>query len=197
METIDFKKSLKSLYAATSKIKEVEPGTGKFLVVSGKGSPGGEAFQNAMGQLYGVAYTLRFSLKFAGVIDFKVCCLEGLYSEDPNQVPLDEWPFRFMIRVPEAIKADQVEATRHVLKVKKGVDASGVLLEEFSEGRALQVLHVGPYNQVGQAYSDLVARAGELGLVMNGAGHEIYISDPNRVAPERLKTIVRIPVTEA
>lgn len=197
METIDFKKSLKALYTATSKIKEVDPGKGKFLVVSGKGSPGGEAFQKAMGQLYGVAYTLKFSLKFAGVLDFKVCCLEGLYCDNPNEVPIEEWSFRFMIRVPDAIVGEQVEAARQVLAAKKGLDASGVRLEEFEEGRALQVLHVGPYNQVGQTYAALEARASELGLAMNGAGHEIYISDPNRVPPERLKTIVRMPVTES
>ena len=83
MDKIDFKKTMKNLYRATNKVERVKPGEGTFLVVDGQGAPGGEAFQKAIQDLYPVAYTVKFSLKKAGTIDFVVPPLEALWYDDP------------------------------------------------------------------------------------------------------------------
>ena len=83
MDKIDFKRTMKELYRATSKVGRVKPGEGSFLAVDGQGSPCGEAFQKAIQDLYPVAYTVKFSLKKAGTIDFVVPPLEALWYDDP------------------------------------------------------------------------------------------------------------------
>ena len=194
MEKIDFKKTLKSLYHAKDAIAEVDAGMGIYLAVEGQGAPGGEAYAEAIGKIYGVAYTLKFSLKNAGVMDFAVCSLETLYHDDPAEVPMDEWRWVVLIRIPEAVTEKQIQDAVTAIKVRKNLDASDVKRMELKEGRSLQVMHIGPYNEVGEIYDRLIAHMRENELVITGPPHEIYLSDPRRVAPEKLKTIVRIPV---
>lgn len=194
MEKTDFKKELKHLYRATQKIQEVDAGTGKFLVIDGKGAPGGEAFEGAMQKLYGTVYTLKFGLKHAGVMDFAVCSLEGLYFDDPREVSMEEWSWRMMVRVPDGVKQNHLSEAQADLMDRKGVDASDVKLEQFKEGRSIQILHLGPYDQVGPTYEKMEEFMIENELTCNGAAHEVYLSDPRRTAPERIKTIVRLPI---
>lgn len=194
MDKIDFARTHKELYSATSKIKEVVAERAVFLAVDGHGAPGGELFQAAIGALYGAAYTIKFTLKKAGVCDFGVSKLECVWDvDDPNRTPVAQWRWQVLIRVPEAVKAAQLKAAKQALR-DKGRDADPVRRITWKEGRALQTMHVGPYDQVSVTYARLGARADELGLDPVGPGHEIYVSDPRRVPAERCKTIVRLGV---
>ena len=101
MEKIDFKKTLKDLYAPRKKIQELEVGDGQFLSVEGKGLPGGPEFQSAVGKLYGTAYTMKFGMLHAEKLNFAVCSLEALYFDDPSEVPMENWRWDLLIRVPD------------------------------------------------------------------------------------------------
>jgi hypothetical protein len=194
MKSIDLAKDLKNLYTATRKVKEVAAGAGTFLAVEAAGEPGGEAFQNAVMALYSTAYTMKFALKEQGTLDFKVNKLECVYLAGPFCKPKSPWRWQLMVRIPDEVTAKDVTATKKVLREKKGLDNSVVKRLRWKEGRALQVLHVGPYDEVGATYEQLGVYAAEHGLKVVGPGHEIYLSDPRRVAPEKLKTIVRLGV---
>jgi hypothetical protein len=193
MEKIDFAKLHKDLYSATSKIKEVKADRAVFLAVDGQGAPGGEAYVAAIGALFGVAYTTKFALKKQGTLDFAVSKLECVWDvEEPARTPPEEWKWRLLIRIPEEVGAAELKATALALR-EKGKDGAAVKRVAWKEGRCLQTMHVGPYDQVSAAYARLGAHAESIGLTPS-AGHEIYISDPQRVPPERCKTIIRLAV---
>lgn len=194
LEKIDLKKEYKDLYRATAKVKEVKPGKGTFIAVEDKGVPGGEAYQNAIDALYSVAYTVKFTLKGEGTLDFGVPCLECLYFDDPTKVAIDNWHWQLMIRIPPEVKANHIKAAAKVLREKKDKDVSMVKRITFAEGPCLQTLHVGPYDDVGGTYEMLQRHAADAGLDTYAPCHEVYISDPRRTAPEKLKTVVRVPV---
>lgn len=194
METIDPKSEHKSLYRATQKPGELTVGAGTFLATDGIGKPGGAAYQAAIEVLYGVAYTMKFALKGAGVLDFKVPNLECLWLSDPNDAPVSEWQWRLSIRVPDRVTEERVADARERLGKKKGIDASVVRRIESEAGRAIQVLHVGPYDTVTDSYERLRTYAQERSLDVEGFGIEVYLNDPRRTAAEKLKTIVRMPV---
>ena len=195
MKSIDFRKSLRELYNATSKVKEVIAERGAFLCVEGKGKPGGGAYVNAIGVLFAAAYTIKFTLKKVGVLDFKVPPPECVWLiDDPKKTPMSEWQWQLMIRIPDEVTSAHLKDARKALKERKGLDASIVRRRSWRPGRALQVMHVGPYDKVEEAYAKLQARADELGIKPKRGCHEVYLSDPRRVAPEKLKTIVRMPI---
>ena len=194
MQSIDFARTLKDLYTAARKVKEVLAETGTFFAVEGEGTPGGEAFQHAIQCLFSTAYTVKFALKQQEAVDFKIGKLECLYLSDPAETPMPQWRWRILLRVADAVTAKDLAQAKKVLRDKKGLDASTVKRIRWKEGRAVQVLHVGPYDQVGQTYGQLQAYAEQHGLVTRCPAHEIYLSDPRRTAPEKLKTIVRLPV---
>lgn len=195
MDKIDFKKTMKALYRATSKVERVNPGEGTFFAVDGCGAPGGEAFEKAIQNLYPVAYTVKFALKNAGTIDFVVPPLEALWYDNPNDVPdMSQWRWRTMIRVPACVSSEDLRAAQDSILDKKGTDTSDVRLVTWAEGGSLQVLHIGPYDEVGATYEQLQRSAQTENLALRAPGHEIYLSDPRRTAPEKLKTIVRMPI---
>jgi hypothetical protein len=194
VKSIDFAKALKDLYTATSKVKEVTAEAGTFFAVEEQGAPGGEAFGHAIQRLFSTAYTVKFALKEQGTVDFKVGKLECLYLSDPAETVMSQWRWRMLLRVADAVTAKDLAQAKKMLREKKGLDAAAVKRIRWKEGRAVQVLHVGPYDQVGQTYRQLQAYAEQHALVPKGPAHEIYLSDPRRVAPEKLKTIVRLPV---
>ena len=195
MAHLDFKKTLKDLYGATLKVRQVEAGPGAFLAVDGGGGPGGEAYHKAIQELYSIVYTLKFALKKGGVSDFVVPPLESLWHDSPQKVPdMSKWRWRALIRVPDTVMQNQVEEAKKSVLDKRGLDASDVKLIQWSEGDCLQVMHVGPYDQVGAVYAQLRDAARDLGVTLSGPGHEVYLSDPRRTTPEKLKTIVRMPI---
>jgi hypothetical protein len=197
MNVIDFSKELKGLYTAKRTVQEVLAGAGAFLAVEGQGKPGGDAFQQAFQQLFPVVYTLKFALREAKSLDFKVGKPECLYLSPPHETPIDQWQWRLLIRIPDEYSPQDVSAVKRAVREKKGLDVAAVKRVRWKEGRAVQVLHVGPYDEVAPAYEQLAAFAREQGLAVAGPAHEIYLNDPRRAAPEKLKTILRLAVKKA
>ncbi len=197
-EKIDLYKQHKAEYAATKDPRIVRIGRAKYLVIQGKGEPGGAAFQASIGALYAMAYTIKMTEKFAGR-DYKVCALEGQWwCADPKNwaaQPRDTWEWNLMIRVPEFIADRHLKAALAKLEERgKAENADRVRLETISEGRCVQVLHLGPYSNEPATICRMHEFATAQGLKIHGLHHEIYLSDPCRVPPERLRTILRHPV---
>jgi hypothetical protein len=194
MEKIDFKKILKDLYAPRKKIQELDVGEGHFLSVTGKGTPGGAEFDSAVQHLYAAAYTMKFSLLNEGKMNFAVSSLEALYYDDPKKVSMENWRWELLIRVPKEVTPTDLKEAGDAFKKRKGIDISDVDLKTITEGLSLQVLHLGPYENLHATYASLRDYAGEKGWKMGRPCHETYLSDPRRTDPQRLKTLVRIPV---
>jgi hypothetical protein len=195
-DKIDFSKSLKDLYSATTQIKEVTAGPGTFLAIEGIGTPGGEAFQKSMEKIFGLVYTAKFSVAKDKGLDFKVSLPECLWFSCPD-TPMEEWRWQLLIRIPERLIESDLETARQAVRKKKYLDTSDVKRLIWQEGRCLQTLHVGPYDQVGKTYEMLSAHARDNSLNHSGPAHEIYLNDPGRTEPEKLKTILRMPVSPA
>ena len=199
---LDLYKEHKAEYVTPKKPGLVKVRPAKRLTITGKGKPGGELFQKHIGALYGVAFTIKMTRKFAGQ-DYKVCHLEGLWWGDKegldfSAVPIDQWNWKLIIRVPDFIQKKDLDAAVKALKEKgKGPEVADVVLEKINEGLCVQVLHVGPYEKEGETIAQMLSLAQEKGLVCHGPHHEIYLSDPRRVPPERLRTILRLPVGPA
>jgi hypothetical protein len=174
-----------------------------FLMVDGGGPPAAEPYQQALGALYGTAYTLKFTLKKADAArDFRVMPLEGLWwtaleapSMDQVLAGRDDWRWRMMIAVPDDVTVAEVAAAKEQAARKREQPALAALrLERFHEGPAAQIMHVGPYADEAPTIERLHAFAREQGYELHGRHHEIYLGDPRRTAPQRLKTVLRHPV---
>lgn len=191
----------KAEYAAKQTPSLVTIDDAWFLVLDGSGHPSGQEFETGLEALYAVAYALKFKYKAAG-LDFAVSKLEGLWSLDPGYddfatAPHDAWNWTLAIRIPDVIGENDVDEAAAALLAKgkpKAVKRVGVL--GFSEGLCAQMLHVGPYDQEGPTLAALRAFIEEKNLIVVGRHHEIYLSDPRRTEPEKLKTIIRLPVIQ-
>jgi hypothetical protein len=195
----DVEQELKRLYRARQKPELVEVPELGFLMLDGHGDPNvSERYREAIQALYAVAYTLKFALERGGGPDFRVSPLEGLWwAEDMTRFAEDRsaWEWTMMIRQPAAVTPELVAAHAPEVAGKKELPAArDIRLERFAEGLAAQVLHVGPYADEGPTIGRLHAFIEEQGYVRRGRHHEIYLGDPRRAAPERLRTIVRQPV---
>ena len=190
-----------------------KPGVVRFLdlaparavMVDGEGAVGPDAFAPIMPGLYGTAYALRFALKRRAVEE-KVGPLEGLYWTADGTTDLDVildadrngWRWTLLIALPAAATADELEAAFQAGLAKMAPTAASRLrLGTLDEGQVAQVLHVGPYSAERPTIERLHAAIDDAGLRPRGAHHEIYLGDPNRSAPERLRTILRHPVEPA
>lgn len=196
---VDLYQIHKAEYLAKTAPALIEMKPAQYLAIDGGGAPGGPAFSTKIGALYGVAFTVKMTWKFAGFQDYAVGKMEGLWFVDkeksmPPKNP-EDWRWKLMIRTPEFIGQKEVESAVEVL-LKKGKDAAvkEVKIETLKEGRCVQMLHRGPYDQEKETISMMLDYAKIHGLRLVGPHHEIYISDPRRVPPERLKTILREPV---
>jgi hypothetical protein len=190
---------VEELYRATAREASiVEVPAMHFLMVDGTGNPNQPgAFQDAIQALYSLSYGAKFMLKKEG-IEFKVSPLEGLWGSagglNPNQKA--DWKWTAMIMQPPAVTAPVLEKVRAEALQKKGLPAlARVRLEEFSEGLAAQIMHVGPYGAEAPTIARLHEFIEKQGCRPVGKHHEIYLGDPRRSAPERLKTLIRQPVS--
>ena len=196
---LDLYKTHKSEYVTPKQPAFVDVKPAKYLTITGRGAPGAADFQAKVGALYVVAYTIKMTKKFAGK-DYKVCQLEGLWwgnevTGDFSQLPRESWNWTLLMRVPEFIKDSDLKAAVSQLKARgKGEGAESVKLQTLKEGKCVQMLHVGPYASEGETISRMVEFAAQQGLACRGKHHEIYLSDPRRVPPARLRTILRHPV---
>jgi hypothetical protein len=202
MSKLDLKKELKEFYRASAKKPSiVDVPEGKFVTITGRGPPGGPAYHAALNALYSTAYTIKFKCKAEGK-DFTVMTLEGLWWWDEPSItdladapPREEWNWKSMIRIPDFVTEGIVEDAKKIVKEKKGIEeAEQIKLETFHEGLSAQILHIGPYSEEGPTGKRLHDFIEESGYRMRGLHHEIYMSDPRRVPPERLKTILRQPI---
>ncbi len=196
---IDLRKQLKPFYSSPKKPNIIDVPPGKFLTITGRGEPGGKAYQAALNALYSVAYTVKFDSKAAGK-DFTVMALESLWwFDDPSasfdEVPREEWNWKSIMRQPGFITSKMVEEAKTKAKEKKGLEEiDRILFEEFDEGLSAQIMHIGPYSEEEETVAKLHRFIEENGYKMRGHHHEIYMSDPRRAAPEKWKTIIRQPV---
>ncbi|QIS06096.1 hypothetical protein F5X71_30705 [Nocardia brasiliensis] len=179
---LDLAKTDKHYYhAPTDPIRRVF-GSYRYVTVAGSGAPEGPEYSAALETLYRAAYGAKKVAKSADQ-DFVVPKLEGLWwvesDEPPLTVPREQWHWKLMIRMPEFVTADLV---------------SGAKFEEFSEGDAIQALHIGPYATEPDTLARMDAFMRAEGLTMNGRHHEIYLTDPRRSAGPKNRTILRHPV---
>ncbi len=178
----------------------VDVPAGRFLMVDGEGNPNTtNAFQDAIQALFALSYGAHFALKKDG-IEARVWPLEALWWADGKadflDVGQDGWRWTAMIRQPDELTPALLDRVRAEAQRKKPNPAlARVRLEEFDEGAAAQVMHVGPYSAEKPTIDRLRAFIAEQGFRPRGRHHEIYIGDPRRAAPEKLKTVVRQPVT--
>lgn len=204
MGKVDLKAVYKDLYTAPKdRFAFVEPPPLTYLMVDGEGDPNtAPAYMEAVEALYGVAYALKFASKAAGR-DYVVPPLEGLWWADDmaafRQRAKAKWRWTMMILQPDWISPDQVKTAVEKAGVKNPTPAlSRLRSERFEEGRCVQVLHVGPYDAEGPILARLHDEfLPERGLVPVGKHHEIYLGDPRKSAPEKLRTILRQPVRAA
>jgi hypothetical protein len=205
MDKVDFKRTLKHLYKPSTKtFAVVDVPEMHFLMIDGRGDPNhSPAYQAAVEVLYATAYTLKFASKRQLERDYVVPPLEGLWWM-PNMADFSlerkaDWEWTMMIMQPEWITADLVEQARgEVARKKDDPDALVDLrFAPYHEGLAVQILYVGPYDDEAPTIARMHAFAEAQGYALRGKHHEIYLSDPRRTAPERLKTVIRQPVAEA
>ena len=211
MSATDLKKMNKTLFSPPREPVLVEVPEFTFLMVDGKGNPNGPVFADAIQALYSASYTLKFQIKKeAPELDYGVMPLEGLWSvdggmNDPHdgEVEIDKDAFEWtaMIMQPPAVTAERLERALAELQRKKGDDVpaalAGLRLERFAEGQSAQVMYIGPYADEGPTISRLHTFIADQGYTPRGRHHEIYLGDPRRSAPEKLRTILRQPVSPA
>ena len=199
---LDLHKEFKQDYVAPKKPVLIKVSAAKYLSIVGRGEPGGELFQKHVGALYGAAYTLKMEKKSAGQ-DYKVCQLEGLWWGNNSEPmfansPRSTWNWKLLIRVPDFITSTDLDRAISKLKEKGKADpASEVRLEIIDKGLSVQMLHVGPYAEEKKTIAEMLKVAQSQGKSFHGLHHEIYLSDPRRVPPERLRTILRMPVQDS
>ncbi|HYA44782.1 MAG TPA: GyrI-like domain-containing protein [Acidimicrobiales bacterium] len=173
----------------------------RYLMVEGEGEPASQGFREAIGALYPVACTLHFALKKRGLVA-PVGSLEGLFwTEEPVPMEVAEitepvapvaWRWRLVLPVPAAATDADCASAAEEVRVKKNPPLiDRVRCDAWEEGPVAQILHVGPYDAERPTIERLHQAIKEKGLHPRGCHHEIYISDPNRTKPERLKTIIR------
>jgi hypothetical protein len=197
-EKVDLYREFSKEYAASRNPALVKVGPATYLSISGQGAPGSAAFTEAIGALYGVAFTVKMTRKFAGKRDYAVSKLEGLWPDfsSPEAMPdKSQWHWQIMIRTPRFVTQKEVaQAIAVQLKRGKSAEVQRVRLESLEEGLCVQALHVGPYDDEGTTMAAMKSFAESEGLKLRGVHHDIYLSDPRRVAPAKLKTILRHPV---
>ncbi len=202
MGKIDFKRDLKHLYQPSGKeFSLVDVPAMQFLMIDGHGDPNtAHSYAQAVEALYGVAYKLKFMSKQRLDRDYGVLPLEGLWwAEDMGSftASLDKsaWEWTMMIMQPDWITAVMVAEVTAVVHKQKGLPALPQLrLETYHEGLSVQIMHTGSYNDEAPTLHRLHHEFMPAnGLVCSGKHHEIYLSDPRRVAPEKLKTVLRQP----
>ncbi|MEI6044661.1 MAG: GyrI-like domain-containing protein [Chloroflexota bacterium] len=202
MEKIDLKKELKHLYNASVKeVGLVDVPAMNFLLIDGAGDPNtAQEYKDAIEALYGLAYTLKFRLKKGELArDYGVPPLEGLWwTEDMANFSAEDkaaWKWTMLIMQPEFVTLEHVNEARAELEKKKNpVALPKIRFEAFEEGLSAQIMHLGPYAAEAPTIEKLHHFIQTNGYRLSGKHHEIYLSDPRKAAPEKMKTIIRQPI---
>jgi hypothetical protein len=175
----------------------------RFLMVDGHGDPNiAQAYRDAIGALYALGYTLKFARRKETGESPRVGALEGLWWVDDMSEftarPKADWRWTSMLVVPDWVTPEWFERARDEIRARKGdlPALADTRLERFTEGLCAQVLHVGPWSEEAPTIERLHAFIAELGGTFDGRRekhHELYLGDPRRTRPDRLRTIVRQP----
>lgn len=215
-EAFDFKKAYKDLYQSKTEPSIVEVPAMPFLMVGGEGDPNTSAeYKEAMELLYGLSFTIKMSPKagaaLPGYFAYVVPPLEGLWTTEAGGfdgtciTDKAKLLWTSMIRQPDFVTPEVFEWARGVLQKKKPhLPIDRVQLESFKEDTCIQILHVGPYDTAPASIEKMKRFAADKGFVsaigdpLPGGGvrrhHEIYLGDPRRTVPEKLRTVIRHPV---
>jgi hypothetical protein len=200
MDKYDLKRSLKTLYSAPQQFTVVEVPEASYLAIDGAGNPNtSKDYAAAIEALFSLSYTLKFASKSAGR-DFVVGPLEGLWKSEQMSSFVtrekDLWQWTAMICQPKWITASDVASATETVSKRKSLSALPLVrLITLAEGTSVQILHVGSYDDEAPMLAALHETfMPENGFAFNGDHHEIYLSDARKIAPEKLKTIVRQPV---
>lgn len=207
MKKLDLRKDLKHLYSPSAKkVEIVDVPKMNFLMIDGVGNPNtSQEYQDALGALYNVAFTLKFTMKLKAkpAVDYPVMALEGLwwvegvehFTMEQLMGRKDEWKWTMMIMQPDIITRERVAEAIDEVKRKKNPPSVGkIRFESFHEGLCAQIMHIGPYSAEQPTIERLHAFIKESGHTLRGKHHEIYMGDPRRTKPERLKTVLRQPM---
>lgn len=200
METIDFKKQLKHLYQPTTKeVVVVDVPELNFLMVDGRGDPNtSQKYAEAVEVLFQVSYTLKFMVKKGSLaIDYGVMPLEGLWwAEDMSAFTAGDksnWLWTMMIMQPDFVTSEMVEkAIQDVTKKKNPAAISKLRFESYAEGKAAQIMHIGPFSEEGPTVEKVHAYIDTRGQ-RRGKHHEIYLTDIRKADPAKWKTVIRQP----
>ena len=206
MKKIDLTQRYKAYYNADETPQLVDIEKAQFISITGKGDPAEQEYADKLQALYATAYAIKFLCKSEGK-DFVVPKLQGQWSFDdsayknvsmeeaPVVVPRSVWEYRMLIRMPDFVIQDQVKAAVETVINKKKIGlAAEVEFYEMQEGKAVQMLHVGPFSTEMESLKIMQSFMIANNLQKNGLHHEIYLSDFRKAAPEKLRTILREPV---
>lgn len=214
MKILDLKKQYKSLYQPSAKkVETVQVPKLQFAMIDGaieKGSEPGKSplFAEATQALYSLSYTLKFMLKKrkTNAIDYPVMALEGLWWVEDGFFDItvkDNWFYTLMIMQPDVITSEIFEEAREQVRKKKGDSdmLNKLRLTHFEEGLCVQTMHIGPYATEPATIDRMKEFMAENGLKdavgpIGGKHHEIYLSDPRKAAPDKMKTVLRHPVVK-
>ncbi len=202
MAKIDFMKEFKELYGPSAKeVVVVDIPEFSFLMVDGKGDPNtSQEYKDVVEALFAVSYGLKFSVKRGKTaVDYGVLPLEGMWwADDPiafNEGNKAKWKWKAMIRQPMFITEELFKEVVEEVRKKKNPSALPKMrFQIFREGLSAQIMHIGPYSAEKPTIEKIRKFMVENGFDFNGHHHEIYIGDPRRSAPEKLKTVIRQPI---
>lgn len=204
----DFKKEYKEFYMPPRKPGIVNIPKMNYIAVRGTGDPNSEngEYKESIGLLYAVAFTIKMSKlgshRMAGYFDYVVPPLEGFWrqegSDSIDYSYKEKFHFISAIRLPDFVTADEFNWAVGEAARKKRIDLSKVEFFTYDEGLCVQCMHIGPYDDEPKTIEAMHEHAAQNGCVPDIRAermhHEIYLSDPRKCAPERLKTVVRHPV---
>ena len=208
MAAFDYKKEYKEFYLPPKKPQIIEIPAMNFLAVRGQGNPNEEGgdYKNAIGLLYGMAYTIKMSKRgdhrIEGYFDYVVPPLEGFWWQEGTQgvdySRKEDFQWISLIRLPEFVTEDEFEWACREATVKKEMDFSKVEFLTYEEGLSVQCMHIGPYDEEPDTVRRMEEYIEEQGYETDFSDcrfhHEIYLSDVRRCKPENLKTVIRHPV---
>ncbi len=210
MAAFDFKKQYKNLYQPKTAPGIVDVPEMTFIMVNGKGNPNtGVEYKTALELLYGLSYAIKMSHKSSnppeGYFDYVVAPLEGLWwldDENFDGIHLfdkDKFYWTAMIRQPNFVTQQVFEVAKETLRKKKpGLDVSLARLEQFSEGKCAQIMHIGSYDDEPASITVLekfiIDQGYQNDISETRRHHEIYLGDPRKTSPEKLKTVIRHPI---
>jgi hypothetical protein len=199
---VDLRKELKNLYAPSAKeVLAVNVPKMNFLMISGMGDPNtSQEYKDAVEALFSLSYAIKFMIKKEKSIDYAVMPLEGLWwVDDMTRFSVEnknEWKWTSMIMQPEYVTKEIVNEALDETRKKKNLPAlSKIRFEAFSEGPSAQIMHIGPFSAEGPTIEKIRNFIKKQGYNLSGKHHEIYLSDPRKSAPEKMKTVLRQPMS--